>query len=120
MVKPVLIGRSNRYGSVKPKETLRCSVPTLRGQGERFAEPQEIVGLIGQADVAAGKAADAARQADGLFALLLELQKNVHGALLDVALDLGVLRLHRLEIIQLIQAQKAQLPQDCCGTCRLR
>ena len=61
--------------------------------------------------IGAGEAADAARQADGLFALLLELQKNVHGALLDVALDLGVLRLHRLEIIQLIQAQKAQLPQ---------
>src|SRR4029077_15941107 len=33
------------------------------------------------------------------------------GALLDIALDFGVLRLYGLEIIQLVEAQKAQLPQ---------
>ena len=45
-------------------------------------------------------------EADGLLALLLELEQDVHGARLGVALDLGVLRLDAVEIVELVEPQQ--------------
>ena len=73
-------------------------------------KPEEVVGLIGQADEAAGESADAALQADGLFALFLQLEHNVDGALLGVALDLRLFGFDFVEIIQLVEAKNAQFP----------
>ena len=80
MVKPVLIGRSNRYGSVKPSVALRMRSPNWRLQAERLAQAQEVVGGVIEADEAAGDARDAALQADRVLAALLHLQRDVHGA----------------------------------------
>ena len=102
-VKQIRLGETERNISLQ--------ISNVRRKSERLAEAQEIVGLIRQADITAGKAADAARQADGLFTFFLELQEYVHRALFDVALDLGILRLDGLKIIELIQAQQAEFPQ---------
>ena len=59
-------------------------MPTFARKAVCLAKSQEIIRLIGQADVAPGKGADAAGQAYGLFSFFLELQEYVHGALLDV------------------------------------
>src|SRR5258708_11464621 len=83
----------------------------LRGKGERFAESEEIVGLVGQADESAGQPADAALQPDGLLALFMELEQQVHRTLLLVALDFhGLVWVQLVKIIQLVDAQHAQLP----------
>src|ERR1700735_161102 len=87
------------------------AITDLRGEGERFAEAQEVIGLIRKADEAAGQAADAARQTDGLFAFLFDLQIDVHRAGFLIALDLGVFGLERLEIIELVEAQQADFPE---------
>src|SRR5882762_2295107 len=93
------------------KWSIALQIAYVGGKGERFAEAQEIIRLIGQADIAAGEAADAAGQTDGLLPFFLELEKNVHGALLDVALDFGILGLDLLEVIELVEAQEAEFPQ---------
>ena len=83
----------------------------LRGESERFAQAQEIVGLIGEADEAAGQAADAALQADGLFAFFFELEIHVDGAVLGVLLNFdGLVRFDLVEIIELVEAQNADFP----------
>jgi hypothetical protein len=80
----------------------------LRGKGERFAESEEIVGLIGQADESAGQAADAALQADRLLALFVQLEQQVDGSLFLVALDFdGFVGVELVEIIELVDAQDA-------------
>ena len=48
--------------------------------GERLAEAEEVVGLVVEADEGARKAADAAVEADGVLALLLELEEQIDGA----------------------------------------
>src|SRR5712664_161240 len=62
-VKEIGLGKSEKETAGKIAE--------LRGKGESFAKTQEVVGLIGEADEAAGQAADTALQADRLFALFL-------------------------------------------------
>ena len=86
------------------------NVAELRRKRQRFAQPQEIVRLIGEPDEAARKSADAAREADRLLALLLHLQLDVHRAGLHVVLQLRVFGLDRIEIAELVQAQEAQFP----------
>ena len=86
-------------------------VAELRGEGERFAETEEIVGLIGEADEAAGKTADAALQADGLLAFFFQLEVEIDGAFLGVALDLdGLVFFDALEIVELVEAEDADFP----------
>src|SRR5207302_5887427 len=96
----------------KTEEETARKVPKLRGKGKSLAKTQEIVGLIGEADEAAGQTADAALQANGLFALFLELEVDVDGAFLIVALDLrSLVRLDPVEVVELIEAQNAELPE---------
>src|SRR5260370_27917221 len=90
---------------------ITLQVAYVGGKRKRFAETQEIVRLVRQPDVTAGKSADAAGQTDGLFAFFLELEKDVHRALLDVSLDFGILGLDGLEVIELIETQQAEFPQ---------
>src|SRR5262249_8774745 len=77
-------------------------VAELRGERERFAEAEEVVGLIGQADEGAGQSADAALQADRLFAFFLQLEIEIDGAFFCVALDLdGFVFFDALEVVEL-------------------
>src|SRR5258708_5075195 len=48
-----------KVGLGETERNVALQVAYVGGKGERFAEPQEIVRLIGQADIAAGQAADA-------------------------------------------------------------
>src|SRR4029077_15270111 len=87
-------------------------VAELRGKRQRFAQAEEIVGLICQADESAIQSADTALQANGLFAFFFQLQQQVDSAVLGVALDFrGFVCFELGEVIQLIQAQDAQLPR---------
>jgi len=86
-------------------------VAKLGGEGESFAETQEVVGLIGETDETTGQAADTALQPDGLFALFLQLQIQIDSAFLGVALDLdGFIFFDAFEIVELIEAEDADFP----------
>src|SRR5712692_164123 len=103
-VKQIRLGKTKHEGARQTSE--------LRGEGQRFAKTQEIVGLIGEADEAAGQSTDAALQTDGLLALFLEFEGNVDIAFLGVALDFGgLVRFDFVEIVELIQTEDAQFPQ---------
>ena len=70
----------------------------LSGDSEGLAETEEVVGLVGKADEAAGETADAALKADGLFPFFVELEEDVDGAILGVALDFC--RLFGIELLE--------------------
>ena len=96
-------------GESKHKAALQTA--ELRGERKGFAQAEEIVGLIGQADEPAGESADAAVQADRLLALLLDLQIEVDRSFLRVALDFdGFVGFDAVEIIQLVEAKDADFP----------
>src|SRR6266436_1138701 len=98
-----------RLGEAEHEAAL--NVAELRGEGESFAKAEEIVGLIGESDEGAGQTADAALQTDGLLALFLELQGEIDRTFFLIALDLdGLVFLDAVEVIELIQAQDADLP----------
>ncbi len=103
-VKKVRLGKSKHKGARQAAE--------LRGEGQRFSKTQEVVGLIGEADEAAGQSTDAALQTDGLLAFFLEFEGDVDIAFLGVALDFsGLVRFDFVEIVELIQTENAQFPQ---------
>ena len=100
-------------GLGEAKHEAALEVAKLGGEGQSFAETQEIIGLVGQADKGAGESADAPLQSDGLLALFLELEIEIDGAILGVALDLdGFVFLDALEVIELIEAKDADLKGD--------
>ena len=99
-----------RLGEAEHERARKAS--KLRGERQRFAETEEIVGLVGEADKTACQATDAALQTDGLLAFFLELEGNVHGSGFAVALDFGgLVRFDFVEIVKLIEAKDAELPQ---------
>ena len=59
----------------------------------------------------AGESADAALQADGLFALFFQLEIEIDGAFFCVALDLdGFVFFDAIEVVELIEAKDADFP----------
>ena len=99
-----------RLGKTKHERARQAS--KLRGECERLAKAEEVVGLISEAHETAGQAADAALQANGLLAFFLELERDVDRSGLVVALDFGgLVRFDFVEIIELVEAQDAQFPK---------
>ncbi len=99
-------------GLREAEQELAAYVAEVALHAERLAQAEEVVGLVVDAEERARKAADAAIEADGVLALLLDLQQQVHGAGVCVLMRLGVLfDLERLEVLQLIQAKQAVLPK---------
>ena len=93
------------------KEELAANVADVALHAECFAQSQEVVGLVVEAEEGARESADAAVEADGVLALLLDLEEEVDGAGFGVLMSLGVLiDLERLEVFKLIEAQQAVLP----------
>ena len=92
-----------RLGETEAHVALKA--PHLRGKRKRLAQPQEIVRGVGTADERSGDAADAAVEADGLFAFFMQLELDVHRSSLHVAFQLRVFWLDGIEIIQLVQPQ---------------
>ena len=83
----------------------------LRIEGQRFAQPEEVVGGVVEPHEAARDAGNAAVQPDGVFAALLHLEGNVHGIRLRIALDVGgVFLLQHFEIAELVEPQNAVIP----------
>ena len=94
------------------KEELAAYVAKVALQAERFAQAEEVVGLVVDAEERARQAADTAVQADRVLALFLDLQQQVHGSCVGILMGLRVLLdLERLEVLQLVEAQEAVLPQ---------
>src|SRR5712664_1060723 len=94
-VKKIGLGESEKEAARKVTELCR--------KGQSFAQTQEVVGLIGEADKAAGQTADTALQADRLFALLLELEVDIDGTVFVVAFDLrGLVRFDPVEVVELV------------------
>ncbi len=80
--------------------------------GEGFAEAEEVVGLVVEADEGAGEAGDAAVEADGVLALFLELEQQVDGAVVGVLAGSRVLvGLEGLEVVELVEAQEGEVPR---------
>src|SRR6267143_6294788 len=101
-----------QVGLRKPEHQVPLVLPDLRGKGQRFPKSQKVVRLVGQTDESARQAADTALQSDRLLALFLQLQQQVHRSLLLVALDFhGFVGIQLVEVIQLVDAQHAQLPR---------
>ena len=91
---------------------VRADVAQIALQAEGFTQAEEVVGLVVDAQESARQAAQAAVQADGVLALFLDLEQQVHGAGFGILMGLGVLiHLERLEVLQLVEAQQAVLPQ---------
>src|SRR5258706_15619682 len=104
-------GTIEKIGVGEAEHEASLNIAELRGEGQGFAEAEEIVGLVGESDERAGHAADAALQTDGLLALFLEFQREIDGALFLIALDLdGLVFLNAIEIVELVQAQDADFP----------
>src|SRR6266404_1958003 len=94
------------------KEAAR-EIAELRRESQSFAKTQKVVGLIREADEAAGQAADTALQPDRLFALFLQLEVDVNRAIFIVAFDLrSLVRFDLVEVVELIEAEDAHLPQS--------
>src|SRR6201999_3610106 len=62
---------------VKAEENVALHLAQVGLQAQRFAQTQEVVGLIIQADKRAAQAAHAAIQADRVLALLVNLEQQV-------------------------------------------
>ncbi len=104
-------GAVAEVGLGEAEHELPADVAQVALQAEGFAQAEEVVGLVVDAQERARQAADAAVHADGVLALLLHLEQQVHGAGLGILVGLGVLiHLERLEVLQLVQAQQAVLP----------
>ena len=67
-------------GLRESEEELAAHVAEVALHAERFAETEEVVGLVVEAEEGAGEAADAAVEADGVLALLLDLEQQVNRA----------------------------------------
>src|SRR5260370_32388557 len=105
-------GPVKERGLGEPEKEAARKVAELGGKGKRLAEAQEVVGLVGETDEAAREAVDAALQADGLLAFLLEFQADVDGAFLLIALDLrGLVRFDSVKVVELVKAEDADFPQ---------
>src|SRR5262249_31280712 len=59
--------------------------------GKRFAQAQEVVGLVIQSDERAFQTAHASSKPDAVLAFLLDLDRQIHGGVLLVNLALRVL-----------------------------
>src|SRR5262249_12784725 len=80
--------------------------------GKRFAQAQEVVGLVIQSDERAFQTAHASSKPDAVLAFLLDLDRQIHGGVLLVNLALRVLfGLQGLEVVELVEAQHAHIPQ---------
>src|SRR5256885_7331975 len=120
LVKLVAAGKNRETGGDGPVKKIRLGKPEeetarkiaeLRGKSKSLAKAQEVVGLIRKADEAAGQAADAPLQTDGLLALFLELEVDINSAFFT-ALDLrSLVGLDLVEIVELIEAEDTELPK---------
>ena len=80
------------------------AVANVGGDGKRFAQAQEVVGLVVHSDKAAGQAAYAAGKSNAVLAFLSHLQCEVHRGITLVLGDGRILfRLELLEVSQLVQ-----------------
>src|SRR5271157_18497 len=89
-----------------------ADVAQIALQAERFAEAEEVVGLVIDAQEGAGKAAQAAVHAYGVLALLLNLEQQLHGAGFGILVSFGVLiDFKRFKVLELVEAEQAVLPK---------
>ena len=100
-------------GKTEP-DALR-QVPDAGLHLKRLTQTEEVVGRVVDAHKRAFQAAHAAVQANAVLALLFDLQRQVDQPVFLVQLpdgDVRILRLHHVEVSQLVQAQQAQLPES--------
>ena len=110
--KPTFNGRFLQVGLGEAEVQVAREVADVGLHAQGFAQSEEVVGLVVQADEGAGEAADAAIQADGVLALLLHLEQQLDGGVLRVLVGLRVLfDLQRVKVVKLVQAQQAGLPE---------
>ena len=108
----MLSGRLRDVGLREAKQELAADVAQVALQAEGFAQAEEVVGLVVDAQEGAGEAADAAVEADGVLALFLDFEQQVDGAGFGILVGFGVLvDLERVEVLQLVEAQQAVLPE---------
>jgi hypothetical protein len=108
---------SEVYGTVldvglgKPERELAADAAQVCLHAQSFAEAEEVVGLIVDADECAGKAADAAVHADRVLALFLHLEQQFDGSGIRILVGFRVLiDLEGIEILELVEAEQAELP----------
>ena len=96
-----------QVGLGKAKAEIAREVADVGVDRERLAEAEEVVGLVVEADERTRETADAAVEADGVLALLLQLDEQVDGAGVGVLMGLDVLvGLEGVEVVELIQAEE--------------
>ncbi len=103
-----LDGGVEQVGLGKSKEEVGLAVAQAGLNGERFAESEEVVGAVGEADKGAGQTADAALQSDAVLALLFDLEREIDGASFFVELavgGVGIVGLKLIEVSELVEAE---------------
>src|SRR5258708_3012196 len=96
----------------KPEAKVARKVADVGLHRERLAQAQEVIRRVVQTDKRSRQSADAAVQPDRVLALLLQLQQEIDRSLIGILTALRVLlRLQRLEVVQLVQTQNRKLPQ---------
>src|ERR1035441_7350416 len=94
------------------KQELAAHVAKVALHTERFAESEEVVGLVVDAEERTGQSTDTAIQTDGVLALLLNLEEQVYGAGIGILMRFGILiYLEWLEIFELVEAKQAVFPE---------
>ena len=110
--KPSDDGLVAEVGLGETEEQVALQVAEVGLHAQRFAQTEEVVGLIVEAEEGAGEAADAAIQADGVLALLVHAQQQGDGVVRRVLRRGGVLvDLERVEVLELVEAEQALLPK---------
>jgi hypothetical protein len=114
IVKPIGINREahlkrtvERVGMGDSEHDVALQAPELRIERQRFALPQEVVGLVVEPHKTSRKAAHAPCKSNRVLALFLHLQIDVHRAVAIVRLHVGIFRIELLKIVELIQPKNA-------------
>ena len=90
----------------KAKHDVALKAAEVGLYGERFTQPQEIVGAVAQSNERSGQAAYAAGKSDLILAPLVDLEGQIHQARLLIQMpvgDVGIIRFQLLKESELVE-----------------
>ena len=112
--KPGLDGAVKQVRFCEAEGQRPLATAQLRVEAKRLAQTQEVVRRVAETDEAAREARDAAVEADGVLAALLDLEGQVDDSLTRIATNVGrviVFFCDGLEVAKLVEPKDAQVPQ---------
>src|SRR4051794_28673187 len=112
--KPELQRTFPKIGLGESEYQVALAVADVGLHRERFAQSEKVVGRVAESDEGTGEPADAAGEADAVFALFMHLEREVNRPLFFVQVafgHIGIVWFQLFEVAQLIQSEQAEFPQ---------